>query len=100
VLLLETSVGIPFAIGGAPELATNEGLLMWNLVNCYLSGRHDYGMWCEPGAIFLRCVHCGKRSSGWTVTPKAPLAQARATVVTAPRVANTLVIPFGRAALR
>ena len=24
---------------------------MWNLFNCYMSGRHDYGMWCEPGAI-------------------------------------------------
>ena len=27
---------------------------MWNFVYCYLSGRHDFGMWCEPGAIFLR----------------------------------------------
>ena len=100
MLLVEISIGIAFAIGCAPELGTNEGLLMWNLVNCYLSGRHDYGMWCEPGAIFLRCVHCGKRSSGWTVTPKPPLTQARATVVAAPRVAITRVIPFGRAALR
>jgi hypothetical protein len=40
---------------------------MWNWFNCYLSRRHDYGMWCEPGAIFLRCIHCGKRSSGWIV---------------------------------
>jgi hypothetical protein len=38
---------------------------MWNLLNCYLSGRHDFGVSCEPGAIFLRCMHCGKRSSGW-----------------------------------
>ena len=29
-------------------------MAMWNWFNCYLSGRHDYGMWCEPGAIF--CV--------------------------------------------
>jgi hypothetical protein len=43
---------------------------MWNWFNCYLSGRHQYGMWCEPGAIFLRCVHCGRRSSGWTVYKK------------------------------
>ena len=82
---------------------------MWNLFNCYLSGRHDYGMWCEPGAIFLRCVHCGKRSSGWAVTPKpaaqrapvvhAPIAQARtpAEVVTAGPAVNTRVIPFGNA---
>ena len=73
---------------------------MWNLVNCYLSGRHDYGMWCEPGAIFLRCVHCGKRSSGWTVKPKAPLTQTRATVEAPSPVANSSVIPFGRGALR
>ena len=82
---------------------------MWNLFNCYLSGRHDYGMWCEPGAIFLRCVHCGKRSSGWAVIPKPALAAqcvpvAHATVAqarTAPAVAtgrasvNKRVLPFG-----
>jgi len=69
---------------------------MWNLFNCYLSGRHDYGMWCEPGQIFLRCVHCGKRSPGWTVGGKAeqPLPAARATV--APTSAR--VVPFTRAA--
>ena len=40
---------------------------MWNWFNCYLSGRHDYGIWCEPGTIYLRCLHCGKRSSGWAI---------------------------------
>jgi hypothetical protein len=82
---------------------------MWSLFNCYLSGRHDYGMWCEPGAIFLRCVHCGKRSSGWTVEPKAaaritmPTARraiALTAAVTAPSAATSRVIPFGRAATR
>ena len=43
---------------------------MWNWFNCYLSGRHEYGMWCEPGAIFLRCIHCGRRSSGWSLDAK------------------------------
>jgi hypothetical protein len=73
---------------------------MWNLLNCYLSGRHDYGMWCEPGAIFLRCIHCGKRSSGWTVAPKAQhVAATHPTVVAAPaRVKTSRVLPFGRAA--
>ena len=85
---------------------------MWNLINCYLSGRHDYGMWCEPGAIFLRCVHCGKRSSGWAVTAKpataalpAPVTRAKvAPVRSAPAMATvvppktTRVLPFGRAA--
>jgi hypothetical protein len=80
---------------------------MWNLVNCYLSGRHDYGMWCEPGAIFLRCMHCGKRSSGWDVVQKTSTPLARPTVlvtkapaVAAPTVSTTRVIPFGRAAAR
>jgi hypothetical protein len=40
---------------------------MWHWFNCYLSGRHDYGMWCEPGTIFLRCIHCGRRSPGWSL---------------------------------
>ena len=72
---------------------------MWNLVNCYLSGRHDFGMWCEPGTIFLRCVHCGKRSSGWSLEPKAqtlpvPRSHDRR------RLACSIVIPFGSVAAR
>ena len=41
---------------------------MWSWFNCYLSGRHEYGMWCEDGTMFLRCLHCGRRSPGWAVT--------------------------------
>ena len=77
---------------------------MWNLFNCYLSGRHDYGMWCEPGAIFLRCMHCGKRSSGWALAAKpavvvdrTPVAKA---VVAAPVTRKTRVLPFLRAVAR
>jgi len=75
--------------------------MLWNFFNCYLSGRHDFGMWCEPGQIFLRCVHCGKRSSGWAVERKGPAAPVRATVATT--VATTVptgarVVPFTRAA--
>jgi hypothetical protein len=40
---------------------------MWNWLNCYLSGRHDYGVSCDAGSMFLRCMHCGKRSNGWAV---------------------------------
>lgn len=40
---------------------------MWNWLNCYLSGHHDYGVTCASGSIFLRCIHCGKRSEGWAV---------------------------------
>ena len=72
---------------------------MWNLINCYLSGRHDYGMWCESGAMFLRCVHCNKRSSGWAVEAKfhttAPRIAAVTRVAAPPPVAR--VIPFERA---
>jgi hypothetical protein len=71
---------------------------MWNFFSCYLSGRHDYGMWCEPGAIFLRCVHCGKRSSGWTVAPKPqPVPVVRA-INAAPSRQPGRMLRFGRAA--
>lgn len=70
---------------------------MWNFFNCYLSGRHDYGLWCEPGQIFLRCVHCGKRSPGWAVERKAPAAPARKTMASAPSI-GARVVPFNRAA--
>ena len=79
---------------------------MWNLIHCYLSGRHDYGMWCEPGAIFLRCVNCGKRSSGWAMDPKTAVSAPRPKLVrtravrTAPASTNANVLPFGRAAAR
>jgi hypothetical protein len=42
-------------------------VIMWNWFNCRVSGRHEYGVSCERGAIFLRCVHCSRRSSGWSV---------------------------------
>ena len=69
---------------------------IWNLFNCYLSGRHDYGMWCEPGQIFLRCMHCGKRSPGWEVERKPGAAAPRAAVAVAPPAGR--VVPFNRAA--
>jgi hypothetical protein len=74
---------------------------MWNFFNCYLSGRHDYGMWCEPGQIFLRCMHCGKRSSGWAMDQKraavAP-APAKAPPVTLRPAPGARIVPFSRAA--
>jgi hypothetical protein len=80
---------------------------MWNLFNCYLSGRHEFGVWCEPGAIFLRCVHCGRRSSGWELQGQKPQmtaqlpAHASAMVkMTVPSAAAQAgrVLPFDRAA--
>ena len=55
---------------------------MWNWLNCYLSGRHDFGVTCSSGSIFLRCIHCGKRSNGWAVHNEHPAL----VTVTAPAV--------------
>jgi hypothetical protein len=74
---------------------------MWNWFNCYLSGRHEFGVWCEPGNIFLRCVHCGRRSPGWAVDVKAqPLQEAPRvqTMVAATSKPASRVLPFERAA--
>ena len=77
---------------------------MFNWFNCYLSGRHEFGVKCEPGAIFLHCIHCGRRSSGWSLGEKAqnvqpPPSHATSTAVAAvtARPASR-VLPFGRAA--
>jgi hypothetical protein len=76
---------------------------MWNWFNCYLSGRHEFSAWCEPGNIFLRCVHCGRRSPGWAVDAKvhAPVHDhPRPSVVTVAASAQKRVLPFDRAAAR
>ncbi len=69
---------------------------MWNWFNCYLSGRHEYGVWCEPGSVYLRCMHCGKRSGGWDLAPK-PVAIGAPQRVTRPAQAPR-VLPFERKA--
>jgi hypothetical protein len=74
---------------------------MWSWFNCYLSGRHEYGMWCEPGTIFLRCVHCGRRSPGWAVDQQRPqpapaqAKPAKAQLRIVPR-RGARVVPFNR----
>jgi hypothetical protein len=76
---------------------------MWHWFNCYLSGRHEYGVWCDPGVIFLRCVHCGRRSPGWTVDRRKPaLARARHSTILELGQAGSRgprVLPFSRAAV-
>ena len=69
---------------------------MWNWFNCYLSGRHDYAPWCEGGAMFLRCVHCGRRSTGWSIEAKAtaPITQPHAKTIATPRPRPAKVVPF------
>jgi hypothetical protein len=39
---------------------------MWNWIACYITG-HDYNVTCVGGAIFLKCLTCGRRSQGWVV---------------------------------
>jgi hypothetical protein len=67
---------------------------MWKWFNCYLSGRHNFGVSCEPGAIFLKCSQCGRRSPGWAVDQKghapAPYrAQLASATTVSPSTAST-----------
>jgi hypothetical protein len=39
---------------------------MWSWICCYVTG-HDYSVSCDGGAMFLRCIVCGRRSQGWVV---------------------------------
>jgi hypothetical protein len=76
---------------------------MWNWFNCYLSGQHEYVISCEPGAVFLRCPHCGRRTPGWAVegqTLKSPVRERSA--ATGPRAVAraTRIIPFIRSVAR
>ena len=71
---------------------------MWNALYCYLSGGHDFAVWCQPGAIFLRCVHCGKRSNGWELQGaqalRAPAAPIDRRVTQLAPVGASHVAPF------
>jgi hypothetical protein len=102
--LSATAGGIRFAVKGSDLTGFFLEANMWNVISCYLSRRHNYGVWCESGAIFLRCVHCGKRSDGWTVHAKAAVrSQSSVVAVKAapPVVASVVaprVLPFNRTA--
>ena len=39
---------------------------MWSWIVCYVMG-HDYSVSCNSGAMFLKCIACGRRSQGWAV---------------------------------
>jgi hypothetical protein len=88
-----------------PSTDLDEVGRMWNWFNCYLSGRHEYGVSCEPGAIFLRCSHCGRRSGGWAMDTKShqpatpPRITQGAMVKASQNVAVTRrALPFSEAA--
>ena len=71
---------------------------MWNWFNCYLSGRHEFGVWCASGAIFVRCIHCGKRSSGISIEPKELRSRSASGCSGAQGPATARVVPFNRLA--
>ncbi len=74
---------------------------MWNWFNCYFSGRHDYGVWCEPGTIFLRCVHCGRRSPGWSLDTRdtpPPRQSAKASAKTRQSPSHRVPVESGAVA--
>jgi hypothetical protein len=74
---------------------------MWSWFNCYLSGRHDFAKWCESGTIFLRCVHCGRRSTGWAINHRDDAKRGRATRAETPKPtlaasSTARIVPFNR----
>jgi hypothetical protein len=50
---------------------------MWSWIFCYVIG-HDYSVSCGSGAMFLKCVSCGRRSQGWVVQGHAHAHAAHA----------------------
>ncbi len=58
---------------------------MYKWITCYLTGNHAFQVACEPGAIFLRCHHCGRRSNGWELQREQGLQPAQIRVPDATR---------------
>jgi len=70
--------GIPLAIQSVPPQLKPDEIMLLNLFYCYLSGHHDFGVRCDPGEIYLRCIHCGRRSAGWAISGAKQSRQATA----------------------
>jgi hypothetical protein len=49
---------------------------MWNWISCYVTG-HQYAVCCDGGAMFLKCLLCGRRSQGWVVHQHGTASHAR-----------------------
>jgi hypothetical protein len=55
---------------------------MWDWINCHILGRHEETVCCEAGTVFLRCLHCSRRSTGWelqVMPPPGPITRRPAT---------------------
>ena len=63
--LLRSKNGTPLAVGRPTE--TLKRLPCGPGSTVIFPAVTTTAMWCETGAIFLRCMHCGRRSPGWTV---------------------------------
>jgi hypothetical protein len=71
---------------------------MLKSIACFLSGRHQYGISCGSGAIYLECAHCGKRSSGWSIDLKTQRGvKTQTPIVQTPSTTSRRVLPFDRA---
>jgi hypothetical protein len=70
---------------------------MLKSIACYLSGRHQYGISCGSGAIYLVCAHCGKRSPGWSIDLKTQLGIKAAPMLVKAPSKPARVLPFDRA---
>jgi hypothetical protein len=70
---------------------------MLKSIACYLSGRHQYGVSCREGAIYLECAHCGKRSPGWAIDMKSQQAVRAAAPIVRTHAKTPRVLPFDRA---
>jgi hypothetical protein len=86
--------GIPLAIQPVPPQLKPDEIMLLNLFYCYLSGHHDFGVRCAPGEIYLRCIHCGRRSPGWALSgakqsPRPADAGAKRQAETSKRAART-----------
>lgn len=64
---------------------------MWQWILCYMSGQHEFGVVCEPEAIYLRCRSCGRRSNGWELRSEDvhTHAPAKATAPRMPRLVSS-----------
>jgi len=67
--------GISLAIQPVPPQLKPDEIMLLNLLYCYLSGHHDFGVRCDPGEVYLRCIHCGRRSPGWALSGAKQLPQ-------------------------
>jgi hypothetical protein len=64
---------------------------MLKSITCYLSGKHNYLVAREPGAMFLRCNHCGRRTNGWELRHEGTRQAAHVALQPARRPASAMM---------